>query len=270
MQGVTAARRLRESEGTLCPHEFGGLPQSIVMSTVKCALAENDSAVEQRVLDPDILADLPEDDEQAFVKIANSEYDKLQHAYQIAAQFDQPATHAEREYMAVMQAAIEEFGIDDLSGYGINLTAQFVDAVLRKTAQFTFRQARRNRQYTVAFDPATKAVLHHHLNQIRGVVDKSSDTEWKKDALRARINALAAEIDFGRSGYEKFTALVGGLANTTREAWDQVSPMVKALMSAVDSAKEKETASLPAPAEKKQIEHQKNGFDKQIDDEIPF
>lgn len=221
------------------------------------------------MIDPDFLANLPDDPEQAFVEVSNAQYVLLQEAYEYAQQTQTSAVHAERDYMAIMRAAITNYEIEDLDGWGQTFSENFVNAVRETTARLTFKHAAPRRKYTVAFDAATKIKLHHYLEQIRKVVHDSADSEDKKDALYGCINLLGAEIDCSRSGYEKFTAMVGGLATLTAETWEKLSPMVKGVMGTVENTKAKENARLPAPPVKKQIEH-KNGFDKQLDDEIPF
>lgn len=223
------------------------------------------------MLDPDFLASLPPDDEKAFVIYSNAAYDKLQRAYEYAEQMNISAESDQQEYMSTMLAGIAAFNVAGLSGYS-TMSQQFVNHVRQVTATMMIRHSRQVGRYTVAFDAATKLKLRHHLDQIREVVDNSHDTESKKDALRACIAALAAEIDMGRSSFEQFTDVVGALGNLTRETWDKVSPMVKVLMGTVHEAKEKEIERLPAPTAKKQIEDKtkRNGFDKQLDDEVPF
>lgn len=230
------------------------------------------------MIEPDLLADLPENDEEAFVKIAKHALARLYAEYDQLTPNDS-AVFAEREFVSTMMAAIRELNIAELCSWdpnGNDMPNRFVDDVQQVAQQFMIRHSRRQRKYTVAFDPATKRKLHHYLNQIREIVDHSADSESKKDALRACIAALAAEIDCGRSGYEKFADLVVSLAGLTADAWDKVSPMVKTLMGTVESAKSEEDAQarLPAPSKKKQIEGppKKEGgsFSELVDGDIPF
>jgi hypothetical protein len=234
------------------------------------------------VIEPDLLTDLPENDDEAFVKIARAAIERLRSQYESSwmSNSNEPPVHAERQFVATVMAAIRELDIHELADWdpnGSDMPTRFVDDVERVVQQLMIRHSRRDRKYTVAFDPATKQKLHHYLNQIREIVDKSADSKSKKDALRDCIAALAAEIDSSRSGYEKFADLVASLAGLTADAWEKVSPMVKTLMGTVDAAKSEEDAQarLPSPVKKKQIEppREKKGgtFPELVDgEEIPF
>lgn len=254
---------------------------------VKYRRCTTDSIWEGELLNADIFVDMPDDNEQAFVALALAALKALDLGYDWSKENDESPRWAERNFVADVMAGIREFQISELSSWdpdGSNMPDQFVDEVKQVVNRLRIRHSRKHRQYSVAFDPATKKVLHHYLNQIREVVDKSSDTEHKKDALRACIAALAAEIDFGRAGFEKVTALAVELSGTVREVWENVSPIVTKILEAVGVAKrdEEEQARLPAPRSRKQIEGPKEeapkpkkvlakkAIDKQIDDEIPF
>lgn len=229
------------------------------------------------MIDPDFLTDLPENDEEAFVKIAKRALAELEADYSQLTADDSPV-YAERQFVSTMMAAIRELNIAELSAWDPNGNAmpnQFLDEVRQVVQQFMIRHSRRKRRYTVAFDPATKQKLHHYLNQIREIVDNSADSASKKDALRSCMAALAAEIDSSRSSFEKFGDLVAGLAGMTADAWEKVSPMVKTLMGTVDAAKsdENDQARLPPPSKKKQIPPPKKkggSFPDLVDEEIPF
>lgn len=232
------------------------------------------------MIEPDLLTDLPEDDEEAFVKIASAALDRLRREYSNSwmTETNAPTVFAERQFVATITAAVRELNITELADWdpdGSDMPSRFADEVQRVVQQLMIRHGRRRRKYTVAFDPSTKQKLHHYLNQIREVVDNSADSASKKDALRSCIAALAAEIDSSRSGFEKFGDLVAGLAGMTADAWEKVSPMVKTLMGTVDAAKSEEHSQgrLPPPTTKKQIEppRKKGGPSARVvDDEIQF
>jgi hypothetical protein len=233
------------------------------------------------VIEPDLLTDLPDNDEQAFVKIARAAIERLRDEYQSSwmSNSSDPPVHAERHFVATIMAAVHELNIVELAEWdpdGSDMPPRFVDQVERVVQQLMIRHSRHERKYTVAFDAPTKQKLHHYLNQIREIVDRSADSDSKKDALRSCIAALAAEIDNSRSGFEKFAGLVMGLAGLTADVWEKVSPMVKTIMGTVENAKSEEDAQarLPAPAKRKQIEApatEKGGaFQKLVDGDIPF
>ncbi|MGH7494727.1 MAG: hypothetical protein ACREOO_20335 [bacterium] len=163
-----------------------------------------------------------------------------------------------------------------------NICRQFKNLAKHIAIQLHIKHARRLKQYSVAFNPATKAKLRHHLGQIRDTVDKLEVSNAKKEALYSKIEALQLEIDKERTRFESLAALLVEVADTAGEAAEKFEP-VKRLIEIITGTfgkskrTEDEQARLPAPRGLKRIEPPKkplNGKEQKRslgkEDEIPF
>jgi hypothetical protein len=135
---------------------------------------------------------------------------------------------------------------------------------------------RRAKEYSVQLDAAAKKKLSHLLTQMREAIEKLDISVAKKDKLYRRINALQDEIDRERTGFHAFGALVIEAADDAGEAATRLEPvtrMIERLGAALGLAKRQESppSQLPSPSERKRISGpKKSGFDKALDEEIPF
>lgn len=190
--------------------------------------------------------------------------------------------------MSTVLGGVAVFNIDALSNWSaprvdddITLVQQFISDVGHCTTQIRLLRARREKQYSVVLDPATKKKLRHYLDQIRDVVDKLEMPQPKKDRLYSKIEALALEIDRERTRYQALAALFIEAADDAGEAAKRLEPVVR-LVERVGAAiglskrSEEAQAKLPPPPERKRIEPPKkpirrqSSFDKELNDEIPF
>lgn len=146
------------------------------------------------------------------------------------------------------------------------------------TMAMRLANVRRAKEYSVKLDAAAKQKFSHLLAQMREAVEKLEISVAKKDKLYKRINAVQDEIDRERTGYHAFGALAIEVADDAGEAAKRLKPlvqMVERFAAALGLAKRQEP-QLPPPTERKRIAgpkpkpEQKNGFDKALDDEIPF
>lgn len=128
-----------------------------------------------------------------------------------------------------------------------------------------------------------KIKLGRMVAHIRETVAKLDISVTKKDALFKRINKLQDEIDRERTGWQAFAGLMIEACDDVGEAAEKLDPVVRLIErvgAALGVAKRAEEAQprLPPRKEPRKIEpppappkRAKNGgFDKRIDDEIPF
>lgn len=225
--------------------------------------------------------------EQKFYMIERLASRRLAAARAAAGQNDYPE-YDDFDYMVTVLAAAQECGIDELSGEAIpsrsweNCTARcqdFRDNASRVSQRLMMRHAGNYDPNTVAFDNKTKEKLRFHLSQLRVVVKKDAMPDWQKQEWYDAISELEAQIDKTRTALGAFLNVAGkGLSGSmpVAEAVDRVVAIVKEAK-LVEAAR----AALNAPVAPKQIEApkqkqlpapkaKKNGFDKALDDEIPF
>ncbi len=223
--------------------------------------------------------------EQKFYTIERIVSRRLFAARAAAGQNDYPE-YDDFDYMVTVLAAAQECEIDELSGETIpsrsweNCAARcqdFRDNASRVSQRLMMRHAGSYDPNTVAFDNKTKEKLRFHLSQLRAVIEKDTMPDWQKQEWYEAITELEAQIDKARTAVGAFIDVVGkGLSGSM-----PVAEAVDRLVAIVKEAKMVEAARgiLSAPVARKQIEAPKqkqlpkpakNGFDKALDDEIPF
>lgn len=134
------------------------------------------------------------------------------------------------------------------------------------------RQSRRNKGYSVRFDTATKQKIRHHVEQVRGVIQKLEVEQPKKENLLKQLDAFLAEVDRDRTRFEAWGAVVIDAAEVLGDAAERAEPARKwidSISRLIWGAKmdEDEAKRLPAPREVKQIEPPRKS---NMDNEIPF
>ena len=195
-----------------------------------------------------------------------------------------------RRYMAIVLPAAQECGIKGLMEWQqpslSNESWQTYDAFIADVdfclTKLRLRRAARIKEYSVALDGAGKAKLRHLTAQVRAIVDKLEISVAKKDRLYKRLSAFELEIDRARTPWQAFGALAIEAADDAGASANRVEPVLRAIErigAALGVAKRAEDArpQLPKPAEAKQIEgpkksppNKRGGFDRPLDDEIPF
>jgi hypothetical protein len=238
------------------------------------------------------LAALPEDAEEAFITLERIVRTRYQEAWDRLGEHDSPLG-IQRRYMSVVLPAAKHYRIAALSRWErpddsddcCQTYDRFIADVDYSISDLRLRSAERLRQHSVELDEATKIKLRHLLAQVREVVDKLDISVAKKDRLYGRINALQKEIDRERTRYQTFADLLIEAADDAGEAATRLEPVVRLIErvgAALGVAKRGEEAKpkLPPRQDRKRIEPPKRpfispknggrGFDKAIDDEIPF
>lgn len=208
----------------------------------------------------------------------------------------------EFDYMIEVKAAAEAFGIGELDRWQLPSRSDdeaqgecrnFRAEATKVSQRLMYRYAGVPDQdpNTVALDAATKEKLRFHLAQVRGIIDADPMPAWKKQELYDAIAELECEIDKARTR-------VGAVLDVLGRVWDGELRAVDALRQIVAivqdaKAKERQQAKLAAPVLPKQLTapspelparkepkrlegpygghaKKKNGFDKALDEEIPF
>lgn len=231
---------------------------------------------------------LPIEPEQRFIRLERIVRERLENAVN-RLDDNENLVPLHRRYMSIVLPAAKHCGIASLDQWERPSADdwQAYDAFLAEVdyaiTELRLRSADHTHQNSVALDAVNKIKLRHLLTQIKDAVDKLDVSVRKKEALYDRINGLQSEIDRNRTRWEAFAALMIEGCDDTGEAASKLEPLVRMIErvgSALGIAKRAETsqAKLPAPKETKQIEPPKNaqppkksnGFNRRIDEDIPF
>lgn len=230
--------------------------------------------------------------EQRFYLTERLARQRLADAREAAAGTTDWPTFDEFDYMIEVLAAAEAFGIEDLVGWQLPEGGddRSRDFCRRFRGEATKVSQRLMLKYagvpspdpnTVALDAATKEKLRFHLGQVRSIIDKDPMPTWKKQDLYDAITELEREIDKARTRIAAVVDVLGKAWDGEVRAMDAFRQIVTIIQDV--KAAERKAAALAAPSEPKRIESpkpkalaapkpevKKNGFDKSLDDEIPF
>lgn len=199
-------------------------------------------------------------------------------------------TYTEHDYAVDVSAAAKEFGIEELADFELpwptDETAErecrmYRAKCTRVSQQLLYRYGTKNQ--TVALDGSTKEKIGHWLKQIRDAVQTAEIGGEKKDRLFRLINQLQAEVDRERTPVHAAGELWLTACTYVGEGVKALEPVISGIErigGALGLAKktEDDQPKLPSRKEPKQLEAprkhlpppKKNGFDKSLDDEIPF
>jgi hypothetical protein len=168
-------------------------------------------------------------------------------------------------YIAQVIAAINELGLRAkfaadlpvIEDVDYNTYLNFSKDVKHYRTTLLIRQGRRIQGYSVSFDPATKAKVHHHIEQLRGIFEKLEVEQDKREALFLKLNDLQRELDRERTRFDTFAALAIETAGVVGEVVEkaQVLKILDGIAKVLWGLKtEEETRRLPAPTTPKRIE----------------
>lgn len=193
--------------------------------------------------------------------------------------------YTEHDYASAVSAAAQEFGIVELADFDLpspfHASAEGICRAFRSKAtqlsqRLLFRHGTKNA--TVALDAITKEKIGHWLKQMREAVQAADVSAEKKDRLFALIDKLQAEVDRDRTPVhaagELWLTVCTYAGEGTKNVLEPVMPYMERIASTFGLAKQAEDSqpTLPPRKEPKRIEGPKEptGFDKVLDDEIPF
>lgn len=234
----------------------------------------------------DLLLDLPEDPELQFViyeqrlceqmweRIGSSQYvneqdQKLYYLTKVMAFHD--AHDLKMLTKPHLPRRAEDFD---------RLFDEFLDSVIYWSTQIEVRHANRLRPIStiLSLTDDIRSQIHTYIGKIREAIAPIELKPAKKEALYAKLNALADEVDRDRTKGEALMAFTIELASTGGEAARELKPARKLADSIADlfgRAKDfAETLGLPSPADPRRIEPPRKQLPPSEagnqDDEIPF
>lgn len=226
------------------------------------------------MISDDDIAGLPEDDREAFLKLQQLARQQLDE--DLESDPRENSWKYELRYMSTVLAGAKVYGIDDIADRfrmpshdeeHRALIANFMSSVDHLCMELRLKNAQNLRQFTVAFDVATKTKLSHLLTQVREIVGKLEVSDSKRARLINRIALLQLEIDKDRTRMEALGSFIADIVDTAQPAVD-LAMKVARIFGEKKSA-EDEARQLPPPKMPKQIEAPKK-HNKKLDDEIPF
>jgi hypothetical protein len=248
-------------------------------------------------MDSNILQDFPDDDEQAFLRVERAFHDELKKSERDWGQDGPPPATEYIEYMSKTLSAAKELGIEEFSqwsrpsvnDYDPSHYQDFRQDVVHYRTAIEIRLARRARASSVRLSPADKLTIHHHIGQIRELLTQTPVDERKRARLFDKLGAFESEVDRDRTKMEAFGVAFVELSGYVGEGLEraQVFKLLDKIAGVIHGAKEEETAALPPPGERKQIEPPKDfaklkretapdslpkpkTLAEDLDDEIPF
>ena len=193
------------------------------------------------------------------------------------------------EYMNHTIATADALELDFLEFFGVpdskntsdlyeryNHFRQTVDAY---TVRIQIRNIRIGPAHALPLDEDEKKHIRAYVTKIKEIVDGSTLSAPKKEALLNRLNAFLVEVDRDRTSLQRFNDFMMSLAKAAGDAVEELEPAWKwaRLLAAIMGVRqEKENAKLPPPAEKPKPQQipppaKRNGRRRiEMDDDIPF
>lgn len=227
---------------------------------------------------------LPEDPELAFVAFEQILRQRVADA--IEARENSRIDDLCIDYISRVLAAKKAFGLDVLNDWQVPTLegnvwqsyTTFKSDVDHYTTEIRLRRARRAREFSVAFDAAAKERLRHLLEEMLKIVDRLEVDTARKEALYARIDALAKEVNRDRTRFEAYAALVITACERGDEAVGKLRHLrrfIELIGNTFGKAKRQEddaSKRLPPRQEPKKIDPPRKALPKarQAADDIPF
>jgi hypothetical protein len=113
------------------------------------------------------------------------------------------------------------------------------------------RHAEVVRKYSVRLEPATREKIRELINKIKLTIEGIDLPLPRKEALMAKLNAFAAEVDRDRTQFQAFAALIIEATDVTAKVERKLRPIRKWLEAAARVMHEaralEETSRLPPP-----------------------
>jgi hypothetical protein len=164
--------------------------------------------------DPDPYEDLPEDPEEAFLRLEAH----------FRADCDGRLAEAGRDerndviyvdYIAQVLAAIAALGLEaefrsevpSIENVDFNTYLNFNKDVMHYRTILRIRRSLRTQDYSVQFDDSAKRKIHHHLDQVLDIFNKLEVEDRKREKLIDRLNDLQSEVNQPRTRFDRLAAL---------------------------------------------------------------
>jgi Xaa-Pro aminopeptidase len=224
------------------------------------------------------LFDLPSDPDEAFVLFESRIREKF-----LGSTHEDSGDLYEKEYVQHLAAFIQvyqlDFGIDLIAlvgktgsqfwqGYN-ELSAKIRIYAISKALELNkIQKAGGSDVYILS--PAQKLRIHKQLDEIRAIIEASTISTDKKEALLSRLNAFAGEVDRDRTRLQQLTATRVWMQREVTELVD-VKEKIDNIFDIFSKATEY-LKQLPSPKVPKQLPPppKPESFAQDLDDEIPF
>ena len=229
------------------------------------------------MLTDDFLASLPEDPELAFVMLV----DRLDHWLEEQGAPQRGDFFYELQYADAVRAFADECNLEaPFRAYVRSSFAsdkdyweRFSQDVRYCKNRLQFRHKLGSRMLansSISINNERRAEIHALLDKIRKVVAVLDVPERKRDALYARVSALAREVDTSQTRFTTVMALILEASETGGKAAENLDPLTKLVQRVTsifaDQRAEAKQKQLPAPPEQKRIAPPRDD----TDEEIPF
>jgi hypothetical protein len=229
--------------------------------------------------EPDPYEDLPDDPEEAFLRLESYFNAECNRRLQAATQDDRTdVIHI--DYIAQVLGAITALGLEgsfksevpSIEDVSYNTYLNFNKDVMNYRTILRIRRSQRDQGYSVQFDDTAKRKIHHHLDQVLELFGKLEIDDRKREKLISRLGDLQSEVNQPRTRFDRFAALsmeVSGVVGDTVER-SRVIDLLDAIARVFWGAQTEKQKQLPPPKEPKRIDPPKPKPKREMDDDIPF
>lgn len=205
--------------------------------------------------------------DEAFVSFENTCRSRLHSLLRDLSQDDSGAD-LYLQYMGLVAAAAEEYGVDGYDRLAVPSAAEYVygdyrafsQAVLKAVTRLQIRRTRAFASSSVQLESSDKEKILHHIRQLRIRVEESTLDDAQKKALYKKLESLETELTNERFNLTRSMILLTALFAAISQAESAIikaPEAVAAIMQIVGMAKgieESEQAKLPKSKEKLAIE----------------
>jgi hypothetical protein len=231
---------------------------------------------------PDPFEDLPDDPEDAFLRLEDHFREECEIALKNASQDDRTDV-IQVAYISQVVGAITALGLESefksevpsIENVTFNTYLDFNKDVMHYRTVLRIRKSQRRQGYSVQFDETAKRKVHHHLDQVLEIFNKLGVEETKREKLISRLNDLQSEVNQPRTRFDRFAALtmeVSGVIGDSIER-SKVIEILDAVGRVFWGAQTEKQKQLPPPNQPKKIEPPKPRVEQRkpdMDDDIPF
>lgn len=225
--------------------------------------------------------DLPEDPEEAFLKLEAHFFAECERKLDASGQNDR-IDIIYVNYIAKVLAAIKALELVDefrsevpaIEDVDFNTYLNFNKDVMHYCTMLKIRRSQREQGYSVQFDETARRKIHHHLDQVMEIFGKLEIDDRKRDKLISRLNELQSEVNHRRTRFDRFAALTMEVSGVLGDAAERskLIDILDAVGRVFWGSQTEKQKQLPAPNQKK-LEAPKPKIEKKpsdMDDDIPF
>lgn len=230
----------------------------------------------------ELMRSLPSNPRSAFLTFESAAREWLEVQLDLLEDNESPATYT-LKYMNAVITAARQFDIGSLAEWKFEVPQSHTSAAYRQflseveicTLEIRMQRALQEKRNCVSLDPSTKAKMTHWLNQMREMVQNAQLPVEKLERLLKLINEMQLEVDLDRVPLQMIGEWWVTASGYVGQGFKKLEPAIRAaerLGRAFGLAKgEQEPKRIEGPKTKQlSAPKQRTGFDKALDDEIPF